>query len=129
MIALDFGHPLTDAQKTAIEQQTGLPLDRTLVVDTQIDTLKALTPQVSAWLDGIPLSPAEWQTEPIVAILPSLNYSAAALLAELHGRTGHFPTIVRLRPAPDSLVPRFDVAEIINLQSVREEARTKRTDS
>jgi len=129
MILLDFGHPLTDAQKTAVEQQTGLTLDRMLTVDTQIDTLTVLAPQVSAWLDGIPLSPAEWQTEPIIVILPSLNYSAAVLLAELHGRTGHFPTIVRLRPAPDSLVPRFDVAEIINLQSVREGARTRRTDS
>lgn len=128
MTVLDFGHPLTDAQKIVLEQQTGLAMERVFTVDTQIDTGAALAPQVSGWLDGVPLSAAEWQTEPIVVVLPSLNYSAAVLLAEMHGRTGHFPTIIRLRPAPDSLVPRFDVAEIINLQAVREEARARRTD-
>lgn len=128
MTVLDFGHPLTDAQKIVLEQQTGLAVERVFTVDTQIDTGAALAPQVSGWLDGVPLSAAEWQTEPIVVVLPSLNYSATVLLAEMHGRTGHFPTIIRLRPAPDSLVPRFDVAEIINLQAVREEARARRTD-
>lgn len=128
MTVLDFGHPLTDAQKIVLEQQTGLAVERVFTVDTQIDTGAALALQVSGWLDGVPLSAAEWQTEPIVVVLPSLNYSAAVLLAEMHGRTGHFPTIIRLRPAPDSLVPRFDVAEIINLQAVREEARARRTD-
>ncbi len=129
MTVLNFGHPLTDAQKAMLEQQTGLTVDHVFMVDTQIDTATALAPQVSAWLDGIPLSPTEWQTEPIVVVLPSLNYSAAVLLAEMHGRTGYFPTVVRLRPAPDSPVPRFDVAETINLQSIREEARTRRRDS
>lgn len=129
MTVLDFGHPLTDAQKMMLEQQTGLSVDSVLMVDTQVDTGAALGPQVSAWLDGVPLSATEWQTEPIVVVLPSLNYSAAVLLAEVHGRTGHFPTVLRLRPAPDSLVQRFDVAEIINLQAIREEARTRRTES
>jgi hypothetical protein len=128
MTVLDFGHPLTDAQKAMLEQETGLTVDRVFAIDTQVDTAGALAPQVSAWLNGVPLSATEWQTEPIVVVLPSLNYSAALLLAVIHGRTGHFPTIVRLRPAPDSLVQRFDVAEIINLQSVREEARSRRTE-
>jgi len=48
------------------------------------------------------------------------------LLAELHGRMGYFPPIVRLRPVPNALPPRFEVAEIINLQAVREAARTRR---
>jgi hypothetical protein len=128
MTVLDFGHPLTDAQKVMLEKQTGLTVERVLMVDTQIDIGAPLAPQVSAWLDGVPLSAVEWQTEPIIIVLPSLNYSTAVLLAEIHGRTGHFPTIMRLRPAPDSLVPRFDVAEIISLQNVREEARTRRAD-
>jgi len=129
MTVLDFGHPLTDAQRMTLEQQMGLAVDRVLMVDAQIDTGTALGPQVSVWLDGISLSATEWQTESIIIVLPSLNYSAAVLLAEMHGRTGHFPTVVRLRPASDSLVPRFDVAEIINLQSIREEARARRTES
>jgi hypothetical protein len=48
------------------------------------------------------------------------------LLAELHGRMGYFPAIVRLRPMPESVPPRFEVAEVINLQAVREHARLSR---
>jgi len=59
-------------------------------------------------------------------VLPSLNYAAAVLLAELHGRMGHFPAILRLRPIAGALVTEYDVAEIINLEAVRAEARTRR---
>jgi hypothetical protein len=44
---------------------------------------------------------------------------AATLLAELHGRMGYFPTILRLKPIPNSTPPQFQVAEVINLQAVR----------
>jgi len=47
-------------------------------------------------------------------------------LAEGHSRIGYFPAIVRLRPLADSLPPRFEVAEIINLQAVRDLARQQR---
>ena len=47
-------------------------------------------------------------------------------LAELHGRMGYYPPVVRLRPVPDSLPPRYEVAEILNLQAVRDDARRKR---
>lgn len=59
-------------------------------------------------------------------MLPSLNFIAAVLLAELHGRMGYFPTIVRLRPVADATPRRFEVAELIDLQSVRDVARIKR---
>jgi hypothetical protein len=48
------------------------------------------------------------------------------LLAELHGRMGHFPAVLRLRPVPDSNPPQFEVAEVINLQEVRDETRKRR---
>ncbi len=52
-----------------------------------------------------------------------LQFCRPTLLAELHGRMGYFPAIVRIRPVVDSLPPRYEVAEIINLQNVRETAR------
>jgi hypothetical protein len=58
--------------------------------------------------------------------MPSLSIIAATLLAELHGRMGYFPTVVRMRPVAGSTPPRFEVAEIVNLQDVRDEARGKR---
>ena len=52
---------------------------------------------------------------------------AAALLAVLHGRIGHFPAVARLTRAPGP-VARFAVAEIVNLQELREESRHNRQD-
>ncbi|MCS6846984.1 MAG: CRISPR-associated protein Csx15, partial [Anaerolineae bacterium] len=75
---------------------------------------------------GIGLTPQQWQTERILVNLPSLNFIAACLLAELHGRMGYFPTIVRLRQVKDALPPQFEVAEVINLQAPRDEARVLR---
>lgn len=83
-------------------------------------------PQVAALVDQACLSPAERQTRPLLVNPPSLNFIAAVLLAELHGRCGYFPAMLRLRPVPESAPPRYEVAEIINLQSVRDEARKRR---
>lgn len=47
-------------------------------------------------------------------------------LAELHGRIGHFPVLIRLRPVADSVPTRYEVAELLNLQAIREQARYRR---
>ena len=127
MILINFSHPTTAEQRTQIETLTGQPITRTIERPAQFDTAAPFAPQIAALIDSVELSPAEWQTEPLLLILPSLNFGAAVLLAELHGRCGYFPPIVRTRPVPDSLPPRFEVAEIINLQTVRDDARRTRT--
>jgi len=58
--------------------------------------------------------------------LPSLTPIAGLLLAELHGRAGYFPAVVRLRPASGSTPPQYEVAELLNLQAVRDGARAGR---
>jgi hypothetical protein len=58
--------------------------------------------------------------------LPSYNYAAALVLAELHGRAGHFPAVLRLRPVAGGATTEFEVAEIINLQAMRDAARQAR---
>jgi len=40
---------------------------------------------------------------------------------------GYFPTILRLRLVPESLPPRYEIGELLNLQEVRDAARKKRT--
>jgi hypothetical protein len=82
--------------------------------------------QVRELVDRIGLSSTEWQTLPLIVNLPGYAPVAAALLAELHGRIGHFPAILWLRPVPDSTPTRYEVAEIINLQAVRDAARARR---
>jgi hypothetical protein len=126
MILINFSHPLTAEQRQQIEAHAGQPIQRLIERMAQFDTTQPFAEQVAALVDKLGLTPAEWQQAAIVVVPPSLNFGAAVLLAELHGRCGYFPPIVRTRPVPDSLPPRYEVAEIINLQSLRDAARKKR---
>ena len=126
MIVVNFAHPLTPGHLQRLEEITSSKVERVLDVPSQVDVQQPLVPQIVALVEAAGLSPAEWQTRPLLVVLPSLNYSAAALLAELHGRLGYFPAVVRLRPVAGSMVQQFEVAEIVNLQAVREAARGRR---
>jgi hypothetical protein len=126
MILLNFAHPLTTEQLRHIEALLGQPIDRVIEIPSQVDPQQPLAPQVVAMADAAGLTSQQWQTESILINLPSLNYSAALLLAELHGRCGYFPPCLRLRPVKDTLPPRFEVAEVLNLQAVRDAARQRR---
>ena len=65
-----------------------------------------------------------------VSVTTAFAYNAnATLLAELHGRCGYFPAQLRLRPVPGSLPPRFEIAEVLNLQALRDAARERRSDA
>ncbi len=125
MILLNFAHPLTAAQQAQISVLLGsAPELRTIPV--QIDQTQNLTPQVAALVDTAGLSPTDWQTIPILVNPPGLSVVTALLLAELHGRMGGFPSLVRIRPIPSSTPTTYDVAEVINLQAIRETSRRYR---
>ena len=126
MLLLNFSHPLTADQLAQLEALTGAPVERVMAVASQFDVQQPFAPQVQALLASLPLTADEWQTTPLLIVPPALNFITAVLLAELHGRIGYFPAIVRLRPLAGSLPPRFEVAEIINLQAVRDQARLRR---
>jgi len=126
MILLNFSHPLTATQRTEIEGLAGQAIGRTLEIMPQFDEQQPFGPQVVTLMQQIDLTPAAWQGEPILVALPSLNFIAAALLAELHGRMGYFPPIVRTRPVAASVPRCYEVAEILDLQAVREGARRQR---
>ncbi|MGQ9841737.1 MAG: CRISPR-associated protein Csx15 [Anaerolineae bacterium] len=126
MILLNFAHPITADHLQQIEALAGQPVERVIEVHSQIDPQQPLAPQVVAMADAAGLTPAKWQTLPILVNLPALNYSAALLVAELHGRMGYFPTCLRLRPVKDALPPRFEAAELLNLQDARDAARKRR---
>jgi hypothetical protein len=126
MILLNFSHPLTEAQRAAIEALAGAPIDRGIDLPVQFDHDRPFAGQAGALADAAGLSPREWQTAPLLIVPPSLSSIAAVLLAELHGRMGYFPPVVRLRPAEGALPPRYEVAEIVNLQAVRDAARARR---
>ncbi len=126
MILLNFSHPLTAPQRSQIEALLGAAIDREIPAMPQFDEQQPFAPQLDSLLAQVPLSPADWQGEPLLVVLPSLNFIAAMLLAELHGRMGYFPPIVRTRPVAGALPRRFEVAEILDLQGLREAARARR---
>jgi len=127
-LVLNFAHPLTGEHLAAIAHITGQPVAEVRDEPTQarIDDGRPLAPQVTAMVDGLGLSSREWQTAPLLVNLPGYAPTAAAVLAELHGRMGHFPAIVRLRPVAATTPTRYEVAEIINPREAREAARDKR---
>lgn len=126
MILINFSHPLTPDQLAQVQALTGRPVERVIDQPTQFDHSSPFLPQMDQLMARLDLSSAEWQTAPLLVNLPSLNFIAALLLAELHGRMGYFPPVLRLAPAPGALPPRYEVAEILNLQAVRDAARGKR---
>jgi hypothetical protein len=126
MILLNFSHPLTDEQLAAVEQLTNRKVEQVVPLAIQFDHDKAFLPQLQEALRKVTLSPEQWQTAPIIVNLPSFNYITALLLAELHGRMGYFPPVLRLKPVEGAVPPRYEVAEVINLQGVRDDARKLR---
>lgn len=126
MIVLNFSHPLTAAQQIQIEQMAGESITQVIDLAARFDEHTPYTQQLTALLDCAGLTPAQWQSGELLVVLPSLNYIAALVLAEVHGRSGGFPPVVRLRPAPSSVLRRYEVAELLDLQGLREHARLHR---
>lgn len=124
MYILNFAHPLTDEQRAQVEALTGLQTTEIKTIKVQVDVEQPLPPQISALVDTIGFTADEWQNKPMVINPPGLSTAAAVLMAELHGRMGYFPPIIRLKQ--EGTPPRFVVAEVINLADVRNAARQKR---
>lgn len=125
MLILNFSHPITEQQRARIVELAGEAIENIRTIAVQIDQERELEPQVRALVDRIELSSREWQTRELLINPPGYAPAAFVLLAELHGRIGHFPTVIRLRPRPGP-VTIYEVAELLNLQTVREESRRHR---
>ncbi len=126
MIILNFSHPLTSDHLAQIEGLVEEHIDEVRDVTAQLDHQQPFVPQVEALANACRLTPQEWQTASLLVVPPALNFITAALLAELHGRMGYFPDCLRLRPMANVRPPRYEVAEILDLQAVRDAARGKR---
>ncbi len=125
MLILNFTHPLTPDQRAQIEALAYTTVEEVRTIPVQIDQAEPLEAQIIAIVEATGLSPEEWQTRQLLINPPGFAPAAFVLLAELHGRMGHFPSLIRLRPKPGP-VTSYEVAELLNLQTIREAARKRR---
>lgn len=126
MIILNFSHPIIPSQIEKIQALSKETIDQVIDIPVQFENGDNFLSQFQELMQQIPLSTDQWQTTPILINLPALNFIAGLMVAELHGRMGYFPPILRTRLIKDSLPPRYEIAEIINLQQVRDNARRSR---
>ena len=126
MILLNFSHPITPEQQEQVETLIGQKIEKIIHLPVQFDHGQPYLPQLTLVMEKLALAPQELQSAPIIVNLPSFNAISALVLAELHGRMGYFPPIVRMRPVEGAIPPRYEAAEILNLQTVRDTARTRR---
>jgi hypothetical protein len=125
MLILNFAHPLTPEQQQQIEQFTGASIEEVRNIPVHIDQEQELGPQVVELVNAVGLTQEEWQSRVLLINPPGYAPVALVLFAELHGRRGHFPAVIRVRPKPGA-VPTFEIAEILNLQEIRNQARQRR---
>jgi hypothetical protein len=125
MLLLNFSHPLTSEQIEQVKKLANQNIDDVRTITVQIDHAQPLDQQITALIDSVKLTAQEWQTTHLLINPPGYAPAALVLLAELHGRIGHFPTLLRLRPT-QSPITTYEAAELINLQAIRDAARQKR---
>jgi transcriptional regulator with XRE-family HTH domain len=116
ILILNFAHPLTAQQQTQIEKLSG-----TNIKDI-INEEERLLPQIITLIDAIDQSAHDWHKRHIIINPPGYAPAALLLLAEIHGRIGHFPTLIRMRPKHGA-VTTYEVIELLNLQTIRDAAR------
>jgi Putative DNA-binding domain len=116
------GHPLTDEQRSEIEQRT--------YIEEEINEPAHCTPTnatkyIQNLFHRIGLTLEEWNTKSIILVLPGLAPLAANVLAHVHGIKGGFPKVLWLAPHPDDRA-RYTVGSIVDLQAIRDHASERR---
>ena len=104
----------------------GQPVSEIIEIKTQLDEDEMFDTQIVKLVNKVGFTSKEWQDGKFLVHLPGFSQAAATVLAELHGRIGHFPTILRVRGIENTSPRQFELAEIINLQNTRDTARTTR---
>lgn len=129
MKLLNFSHAVSPEQLAQLREQVGLEVapEAIVGVKTDLDLGQPLAAQVVMLVDSVSWQRADWETTPFLVILPSHPDIAVLVAAEIEGRSGHLPDVLRRRPVKDEKtgLTRFEVVEIINPYALRNEARKR----
>jgi hypothetical protein len=127
-LILNFsGHPVTAGQQQAIEKL--MHWSASGLVDVRLGNVPEdnnFVPFITKAIESAGLLPEDWQTTTFVTVPAGYPAAWSVILAELHGRLGYFPDVVRLRPTRSGASEKYEVAEIISLRQLRHESRGKR---
>jgi hypothetical protein len=124
-VLVNLSHPFTDDQLAELMVLVGSRPERCVDVRVQFDDAVDYTNQATALVYAITEAGVRLGTDQIVLNPPAHSAIASIVLAMLHGRSGGFPAILRMKRAAGPLGG-WAVAEVVNLQAVREQARTGR---
>ena len=122
ILVLNFAHSLTQEQQAQIEELSNTPIENIITISTLINEEEPLEPQISTLIDATDQSAPDWPKSDILINPPGYAPAALLLLAAIHGRIGHFPTLIRMRPKHASITT-YEVIELLNLQTTRDGAR------
>jgi len=120
----NFSHPLRPDHLRQIEDLLGAEVGQLIERTASFDDRRPFAAQAASLVASIPLRAADWQSQRLVVNLPGHHAIAALVLAELHGRTGGFPPVLRLARVPPH--HGYAVVEILDLQAVRQAGRRLR---
>ena len=127
IVVINFsGHSLTSDQKRQIEEMENGFIGEVIEVPLHFDPSQSMKAQIERSIEGTGLTRDEWSSQNLYFVLPGLAPGAAAVLAYIHGLRGSFPKVIWIYQNPEDRT-RFDVAQILNLQDLRDTAREKRT--
>jgi hypothetical protein len=120
-ILINFARPIEDYQIAKLEELLKAKVDEVINVMGVLDDKQPFLPQMRKMFDLIGLTPSEWQSLPIIINIHGFAPAASVVLAWIHGLRGFFPEVVRM--ARNEQSNRFEVVELLQLQSVRNEVR------
>jgi hypothetical protein len=124
-ILVNTSHRITDSQLEELTSLVGTAPVRVVDVEVQFDDTIDFEPQTVALIGAITAAGVRLGEDTIVLNPPAHSAIASVLLAALHGQCGGFPSIIRMSRV-GATVSTWSIAELINLQVVREAARRNR---
>ncbi|HXX79723.1 MAG TPA: CRISPR-associated protein Csx15, partial [Ktedonobacteraceae bacterium] len=122
ILVLNFAHSLTQEQQAQIEELSETSIENIITISTLINEEEPLEPQIATLIDAADQAAPDWSERDILINPPGYAPAALLLLAAIHGRIGHFPTLIRMRPKHASITT-YEVIELLNLQTTRDGAR------
>lgn len=124
MTLLNLAEPLTKEDISAIAALSGKTVRKLLQIKPVFSDRLPLVPQVRTFISGLDMSEKEWKSTSLVVCLPADSVVAAIMVAEIAGRRGRTPSVVRF--IRDGNTGRPEPSEVISLHEVRKEVRQER---